>query len=378
MESTHFETPFSRLQAFLGLALIATAGVLMGLVELQHIQKMSSSIGLAVFAILPFGFNIGLVLAAGYLWRSRFEGREILRIAGWVVLGMVVIGLLAVWTITHQNVRGKPFSHAKFVVVNNLGAGGLIGFVVGWYDALRRRHRQQTETERGRLEFLNSTLRHNVLNGMNVILGNLQLLEDGDDEAADRHIETIRNRSQDLARYAEATNALMANFLGHTDTTTRLVELSAFLTEEVETARMEFDEAEFTTDLENDLYVEGDDLMAELFANLLSNAVLHNDKQMPRVRVTARATGDSVVVSVADNGPGIPDGVREEVLGWNVKGADSDGTGLGLAIAKTVAERYGGSLWIEDNDPVGTEVNVDLPLADSTPSSDGEAEPGTS
>lgn len=354
----------SRYGAYLGIAAIAVAGGLMGIVEVQHIQRMSSSIGIAIFALLPFVFNLGMVLAAVLLWRSRFEGREVLRITGWVLLGITVVGFLAAWTITHQNVRGKPFSHGKFVVVNNLGAGGLIGFVVGWYDALRRRHRRQTEIERGRLEFLNSTLRHNVLNGMNVILGNLQLLEEETEEGDVERIETIRNRGQDLARYAEATDALMATFLGRTDTETDLLDLSEFLTEEVGMARMEFGEAEFTTDLQEGLVIEGDDLVNELFWNLLSNAVRHNDKSTPEVRVTARADGDSAVVSVRDNGPGIPDTQKEEMLGWNVKGVNSDGTGLGLAIANTVANRYDGRLWIEDNETEGAVVNVELPRAE--------------
>jgi signal transduction histidine kinase len=73
-----------------------------------------------------------------------------------------------------------------------------------------------------------------------------------------------------------------------------------------------------------------------------------------------------VIVRVADNGPGIPDEEKDRVLEWNVKGADSPGTGLGLAIANTVAERYGGTLWIEDNDPGGTVMNVELPLTSRT------------
>ncbi|QIO23059.1 GHKL domain-containing protein [Haloarcula sp. JP-L23] len=334
----------------------------MGVVEFRHIQKMSSSLGVAVFALLPFMINLGLIGAGIVLWRSRFNGDDILRVAGWVVLGMTVIGLLATWTITHQNIRGRPFAHAPFVTVNNLSAGGVIGFVIGWYDILRRRHWQQVETERARIKFLHSSLRHNVLNGLTVILGNVEFLEAHVDETA-TELESIRNRGQELKRFAEATSALMQNFHEVSDISLRPLVLSDTLTEEIEKAREQFDHAEFTVECPADIYIEGDDFVAELISNLLSNAVLHNDKPTPEVSVTARRADDTVVVRVADNGQGIPDEEKARMLEWNVKGVDSAGAGLGLAIANTVAERYDGTLWIEDNDPEGTVVNVELPVA---------------
>lgn len=356
-------TQADRLKAFLGIGIIVATGVLMGIIELRHIQKMSSTLGIAVFALLPFVINIGLIGAGVVLWRSRFEGGEILRIAGWVVLGMAVIGLLATWTITHQNIRGRLFAHAPFVTVNNLSAGGLIGFLIGWYDALGRRYKAQVETERARLEFLHSSLRHNVLNGLTVILGNVELLEDQVDAADTNQLETIRNRGEELTRFTEATSALMENFQSHPDTSTQRIDLSAALTEELEKARRQYEHAVFSLKIPNELYIEADDFVAELFSNLLSNAVVHNDKSTPDISVTVRRSDGVVVVCVADNGPGIPDEEKDRMLEWNVKGVDSPGTGLGLPIANTVAERYNGTLWIEDNEPEGTVVNVELPIA---------------
>lgn len=352
-----------RLQAYLGLAIIFVAGGLMAIVELRHAQRMSSTLGVTIFALLPFVINVGLIGAGIVVWRSRFAGSEILRIAGWVLLGMVVIGLLATWTITHQNIRGRPFAHAPFVTVNNLSVGGLIGFLLGWYDALRQHHQKRAETQRARLEFLHSSLRHNVLNGLNIILGNVELLEEKVDDAAASHLERIQTRGEELTRFAEATNVLMSNFLGTTDTSTRPIEVSAVLTEELTKVRRQFENAEFAVDVPDGLFIQGDDFLSELFSNLLRNAVEHNDKPTPEVSITARQSNGSVVITVADNGPGISDERKDRVLEWNVKGRDSAGTGLGLSIANTVVERYNGTLWIEDNHPVGTAVKAELPTA---------------
>lgn len=339
-------------------------GVLMGLAELRHVQQMSSSLGIAVFALFPLVINLALVCAGVLLWHRRFEGRETLRIAGWVVLVMATIGLLTVWVITHQNVRGRSFAHAPFVLINTLSAGGLIGFLVGWYDVLRLRYHDQAETERARLEFLHSSLRHNVLNGLNIILGTVDGLDGTVDAAYDEEIEVIRRRGEELIRFTEGTNALMGNFLNRRDTSTRPIDLSATITEAVEKARGQYDYAAFSVEGPDDVYIDGDDFVDELFWNLLSNAVVHNDKPTPTVSVTLTRTDGTVLVSVADNGPGIVDEEKEYYLEWNVKGVDSSGTGLGLAIANTVAARYGGTLWIEDNEPEGTVVHVDLPRSD--------------
>lgn len=373
MANADDDTRGRHLSSGLGIGIIVGAGVLMGVVEIRHFQKMSSTLGIAVFALLPVLFNIGLVGAGVVLWRSRFEGEEITRIAGWVLFGMVVIGLLATWTITHQNIRGRPFAHAPFVTVNNLSAGGMIGFVLGWYDAQRRRYRRQVETERTRLEFLHSSLRHNALNGVNIILGHADLLAERVDDAHSSHVETIRERSEELTRFTEATSALMENVFGHQDTSRRPIDVAVVLADEVDAARDQYAHAEFSLEAPDAVFIEGDDFVADLFSNLLSNAVVHNDKRIPEVTVSAHRSGDEVVVRVADNGPGMSDGAKDRMMNWNVKGAGSPGTGLGLAIAQTITDRYGGTLAIGDNDPDGTVVQVALPMA-SPPAPDVQAD----
>jgi signal transduction histidine kinase len=204
------------------------------------------------------------------------------------------------------------------------------------------------------------------MNGLNIILGNVDSLEAQLDDTDTSQLETIRNRGEELTRFTEATKASMENFLAPLDTSSRPINLSAALSEEVQKARKQYDTAEISVEVPDEIYIEGDDFVSELFSNLLSNAVVHNDKPTPKASVTARRSDGTVIVRVADNGPGIPDEEKDRVLEWNVKGADSPGTGLGLAIANTVAESYGGTLWIEDNDPGETVMNVELPLTSRT------------
>jgi signal transduction histidine kinase len=112
-------------------------------------------------------------------------------------------------------------------------------------------------------------------------------------------------------------------------------------------------------------------MLQSVFRNLISNAVQHNDAETPRVEVDATERGDTVAVSVVDNGPGVPESQREDIFGKGNKGLDSTGTGLGLFLVRTLVESFGGSVRVEDSESaaastiedVGAVFVVELPVA---------------
>ncbi len=93
--------------------------------------------------------------------------------------------------------------------------------------------------------------------------------------------------------------------------------------------------------------VWADDLLPEIFTNLIGNAVQFGG---PEVGITIRVEDSPeedqmVVVSVEDTGPGIPDGMKEAVFDRFNRGY---GEGLGLYIVGMLVTRYGGRVWVED------------------------------
>jgi signal transduction histidine kinase len=113
--------------------------------------------------------------------------------------------------------------------------------------------------------------------------------------------------------------------------------------------------------------VAGDpDALARLVVNLLDNAVGHAASQ---VCVSVADEGGWAVLTVADDGPGIPAQDAERAFGRfsrldnaRSREGNTDGAGLGLAIVRSTAEAHGGSASLGDAAP-GLRATVRLPLA---------------
>lgn len=105
--------------------------------------------------------------------------------------------------------------------------------------------------------------------------------------------------------------------------------------------------------------------LRQVLDNLLSNVLQHTDRTCPAMLVV-RAEAGSVVVEVADSGPGLQPEERERVLDrfYRAEGATArapGGSGLGLSIVAAVVEAHGGSVEVESEFGVGTTIIVRLP-----------------
>ncbi|MFB7267745.1 sensor histidine kinase, partial [Streptomyces nojiriensis] len=101
--------------------------------------------------------------------------------------------------------------------------------------------------------------------------------------------------------------------------------------------------------------------LVTVLGNLIDNAV-DALTAVPggRIAVTLRPESDELLLRVADNGPGLPEGVDVFRRGWSGKG---EGRGLGLALVRQVAERCGGAVTAAQGPGGGAEFTVRLPVA---------------
>ncbi|MCA9316651.1 MAG: hypothetical protein KDB73_14285 [Planctomycetes bacterium] len=105
--------------------------------------------------------------------------------------------------------------------------------------------------------------------------------------------------------------------------------------------------------------------------NLLENAAKFAPHATP-IHIRARPAGDTVLVEVADRGPGVPDAERQRVFerfhqGAAARASSHGGTGLGLSICRAVATSHGGTCWVEDREGGGARFIIALPRAEEPP-----------
>lgn len=109
------------------------------------------------------------------------------------------------------------------------------------------------------------------------------------------------------------------------------------------------------------------DRLTQVVLNLLSNAAKYAPRQVGVVSLTLQAHEDEAVVSVSDNGPGVPSDQQGKVFEKfrQVEGDEHyrpGGTGLGLPISREIVQHLGGRLWLESRPGQGACFAFALPL----------------
>jgi light-regulated signal transduction histidine kinase (bacteriophytochrome) len=126
---------------------------------------------------------------------------------------------------------------------------------------------------------------------------------------------------------------------------------------------IEENEAEITHDPLPNVMAD-DTQLAQLFQNLVSNAIKFHGLKTPRVHVRAMKKGNEWIFSVKDNGIGIEPEFFEQifVIFRRLESREKfAGSGIGLAVCKRIVERHGGRIWLESQPGEGTNFFFSLP-----------------
>jgi signal transduction histidine kinase len=229
----------------------------------------------------------------------------------------------------------------------------------------REAYRRRLETKTEQLEALNRVVRHDIRNDMAVILGWMETFEGRVDDDLEPVLDRVLRKGAHVVELTETAREFIESLSAAEATNLRPVDVRETVDTELAAVRESFPDATFRVDGEiPDVRVRGNGMLSSVLRNLLENAVRHNDGATAEVTVAVETAGETVRISVRDDGPGIPDERKRAVFGKGEKGLDSPGTGIGLYLVHVLTSQFGGEVWVEDNDPSGSVFVVELVNAD--------------
>lgn len=243
------------------------------------------------------------------------------------------------------------------------GPDGTVEYFLGFQrDVTERRERE------ARLAVLDRVLRHNLRNRLNVVLGHVAEIEDVVRDGEDRyddvasHAERIRTAAEGLLSLSDGARRFRSILRSEADRDVTL-RLDREVTNTASTVRSSRPEARIETSTEPTTVRSSTGLTVAV-EELVMNAIDHCDRD-PEVVVTVHRDGDEAVLSVADNGPGIP-ATERQALSGDEETPIEHASGLGLWLVRWVVNDVGGSVSYRDNDPHGAVVTLRLPVIDDS------------
>jgi len=237
------------------------------------------------------------------------------------------------------------------------------------------RYQAQIRKDADRLRGFNRMVSHELKGPIGAIQGAATLLgEDAilRDEEKRRHYQEIVLRN--TARMADMINDLLALTMVDRPGGASPPE-PVGLDAAMETVRERVDDDARAYDVEVVIDVPAVKLAVDrralelVLTNLVRNGIRYSDssKEERWVRITARPEeGDTWTVTVEDNGVGIPAEVGSRIFERFYRASpDLPGSGLGLAIVKELVERWGGRVWYESREGVGSSFHFTAPAAEA-------------
>ena len=348
----------SVLVAALGLVFVLSGVVFWS----QSLLPEATSRAAALYELTMHVLFGGVLLGVGiHVERSELVPAERREIILWCFSAFLLFFWLAVWSELGAVLNATLTRDLVSNIVVYGSIGGAFGAIVGVNRGRATRNEilaDRTEEQRETLELLTRLLRHDIRNDMQVINAHAEFLEADVTEEGESSLTTVKQKSDAILRLLEDTSTLIET-LG-SDHELRPVALDSIVKQEADDIRGEHDAVTVETAVPAGTQVVADGLLHQLFRNLLSNAVIHNDPDDLTIRVTATVAEDTVDVVVADDGAGIPAAVRDDLFDLGQKGPGSTGDGLGLYLVSRLVEVYGGSIEVGEAAEGGAQFEITL------------------
>jgi signal transduction histidine kinase len=240
-----------------------------------------------------------------------------------------------------------------------------------WKDeTVRRRLDELAETNRHKDQFL-AMLSHELRNPLAAIVSGLHLLRVKEPEGpAIRARAAIERQVQHLRRLVDDLLDVSRINSGKIELRRTSLPIQDAVQQAAATCAPRIEGRRHTVSLElpeAPIMVDGDPVrLTQVFTNLLDNAAQYTDEG-GAIAVRCRQEGDTVEVTVADNGRGIDPELAGRIFDMFAQARPGQGLGLGLTIVKRLTEMHGGTVDVRSQPGKGSELMVRLPVLEDQP-----------
>ena len=248
--------------------------------------------------------------------------------------------------------------------------------VIGLYDLTERKKAEvqiaqqqealQQSEKMAALGGLLAGVAHELNNPLSVVMGQTTLLMEGQTE------DKTKSRAEKIFKAADRCSRIVKSFLAlarRKAPERKSVDLNNIIHASLELLSYQFRNENVTLKLDLDptlAHVNGDgDQLTQVFTNLALNAAqaMHEWSGLRNLTISSRPdSGDTVLVSVVDTGPGVPADLRKRVFEpfFTTKGG-LGGTGVGLALCLNIIEGHGGRMELEETSGGGATFLIHFP-----------------
>jgi two-component system sensor histidine kinase BaeS len=206
---------------------------------------------------------------------------------------------------------------------------------------------------------------HELLTPLTVIQGNLEGMLDGVYPADETNLRGLLDETNFLSHVMEDLRTLALAESGALQLKKEPTDLLPFLRDVTSVFQSQASSAGVTITVNvaaNLPWLEIDpSRMRQVLVNLLANDMRYSPAG-GTIKLTCEIDGKNILLTVQDDGPGIPPDDLQHIFERFYKSTDSGGMGLGLAIAKHLVEAHGGSITAENAPDRGTIFRILLPI----------------
>lgn len=207
------------------------------------------------------------------------------------------------------------------------------------------------------LKIINTIITHDISNDLTVLNATIELyMLKQDSELLNGAIKTITKSASLIKRMKVLEHLVFKDMV-------QQIFVAKNIIDEV-VSSYDFSELGIDVIIKGNTMILADLTITSVIDNLISNAVKYSKTK--KIDIVIEDMSTYSLISIADYGIGIHDEYKKIIFEPGIKFGESQSTGLGLYIAYKNVERYGGKIWIEDNEPKGCVFKIKLKKPDST------------